>query len=84
VGHTVVNPRVVAPSTSVIEAVGAESRLEQVLVKTKANLLCVEMERERRTLHLIAPLRYVLNLRAITQVNKSTQEVNNRNKVNAQ
>jgi hypothetical protein len=30
------------------------------------------------------PFRYVLNLGAITQVNKSTQEVNDHNKVNAQ
>ena len=39
---------------------------------------------ERRTLHLIAPLRCVSNLGAIIQVNMRTQEDNNRNKVNGQ
>jgi hypothetical protein len=37
-----------------------------------------------RTLHLIAPFKCVSNLGATTQVNMRTQEVNNRNKVNAQ
>jgi hypothetical protein len=39
---------------------------------------------ERRTLHLIAPLRCVSNLGAIIQVNTRTQDDNNRNKVNRQ
>ena len=39
---------------------------------------------ERRTLHLIAPSRCVLNLGAIMQVNMRTQEVNNRNKIKGQ
>jgi hypothetical protein len=39
---------------------------------------------ERRTLHLISPLRCVSNLGAIIQVNMRTQEDNNRNKVNGQ
>jgi hypothetical protein len=38
---------------------------------------------DRRTLHLIAPFKCVSNLGAIVQVNMSTQENNNRNKVNA-
>jgi hypothetical protein len=37
---------------------------------------------ERRTLHLIAPLKCVSNLEAIIQVNTRTQEDDNRNKVN--
>jgi hypothetical protein len=39
---------------------------------------------ERRTLHLIAPLKSVSNLGAIIQVNMRTQEDDNRNKVNGQ
>jgi hypothetical protein len=39
---------------------------------------------ERRTLHLIAPLKCVSNLGAIIQVNIRTQEDNNRIKVNRQ
>jgi hypothetical protein len=37
-------------------------------------------DRERRTLRLIAPLKCVSNLGAITQVNIRTQKDNNRNK----
>jgi hypothetical protein len=37
---------------------------------------------ERRTLHLIAPLRCVSNLGAIIQVNMRIQEDDNGNKVN--
>jgi hypothetical protein len=43
-----------------------------------------EIREEKRTLHLIAPLRCVLNLGAIFQVNMRTHEDNNRNKVNGQ
>jgi hypothetical protein len=39
---------------------------------------------ERRTLHLITPLRCVSNLGAIIQVNMRPLEDNNRNKVNRQ
>jgi hypothetical protein len=39
---------------------------------------------ERRTLHLIAPLKCVSNLGAVIQVNMRIQEDNNRNKVNRQ
>jgi hypothetical protein len=42
------------------------------------------MERERGSLHLIAPFKCVSNLGAIIQVNMRTQEDNNRDKVNAQ
>jgi hypothetical protein len=38
-----------------------------MLVKAKTKLVCVDME-ERRTLHLIAPLRCVSSLGAIIQV----------------
>jgi hypothetical protein len=41
-------------------------------------------DRERRTLHLIAPLKCVSNLGAIIKVNIRTQEDNNHNKVNGQ
>jgi hypothetical protein len=54
-----------------------------MLVKAKTKLVRVEIE-ERRTLHLIAPLRCVSNLGAIIQVNMKTLEDNNRNKVNRQ
>jgi hypothetical protein len=37
---------------------------------------------ERRTIHLIAPLRCVSNLGVIIQVNMRTQEDDNHNKVN--
>jgi hypothetical protein len=39
---------------------------------------------ERRTLHLIGPLKCVSNLGAIIQVNMRTQEDDNSNKVNGQ
>jgi hypothetical protein len=39
---------------------------------------------ERRTLHLIVPLKCVSNLETIIQVNMRTQEDDNRNKVNRQ
>jgi hypothetical protein len=41
------------------------------------------MERERGSLHLIAPFKCVSNLAAIIQVNMRTQEDNNRDKINA-
>jgi hypothetical protein len=44
----------------------------------------MSIDGERRTFHLIAPLKCVSNLGAIIQVNMRTREANNRNKINRQ